>query len=560
MKNLTKVLLALIATATLMVSSACAALPRSSDIKVGPNLDSGLTSDYLYYSPVGPTEGASQVEILNGFLNAGTGPQNDYSIAREFLSEKFKSEWNPNQEVLIQRGKVEYSMYSNILATATVEVAAQVNSKGQYEALATGSTRLLDFEFVWENEQWRLQKAPNLTLVIQPVFDVIFRSYSVYFYDQQFEYLVPDLRWFPSRASTGTRLVNALLDGPSDWLSSAVRSAIPSGTKLSTASVTILDGVATVDLTNRALTATAKMRERAKAQISATLSQLANVYNLDIQIERTPQDIATMRPPIPAETSMSPVALTGSGLVHLASNVNTSVIGSKQLLAQTGASDFALSFDEQYLAMAGPAGAYLAKLGQVGNNAKLIDGRGGLLAPVFDIQGFVWSSSSMVGQGVVVTDLTGKRVAFNPGWLTGTDRLAFSVSREGSRALVLTRTETGTQLYVMAIERNGKSEPIRFGAPKLVLGSSAAITNASWAGEVDLAVLSSRANGLAAPAITTVGGATVNLATIQGATSIVASNGTSSVYVLSRDGTMYQYRGASWNLVQGSVVALHFPG
>ena len=113
---------------------------------------------------------------------------------------------------------------------------------------------------------------------------------------------------------------------------------------------------------------------------------------------------------------------------------------------------------------------------------------------------------------------------------------------------------------MMAIERNEKSEPVRFGAPKLVLGSSAAITNASWAGEVDLAVNSTRANGLAAPAITTVGGATTNLATIQGAVSIVASNGTSSVYVLSRDGTMYQYRGATWNLVQSSVSALHFPG
>lgn len=560
MRKLAQTLFALVATAVLIATSACATLPRSSDIKVGPNLDTGLTSDYLYYSPVGPTEGASQVEILNAFLNAGTGPQNDYSIAREFLSEKFKSDWNPSQEVLIQRGKVEYSMYSNTRATATVEVAAQVNSKGQYETLPTGSTRLLDFEFVWENDQWRLSKAPNLTLVIQPVFDVIFRSYSIYFYDQQFEYLVPDLRWFPSRASTGTRLVNALLEGPSDWLSSAVRSAIPTGTKLSTASVTILDGTATVDLTNRALTATPKLRERAKAQISATLEQLANVYNVDIQIERTPQDIATIKPPIPAEVSMSPVALTSSGLVHLAANVNTSVIGSKQLLAQVGATDFALSYDEQFLAMLGPDGAYLAKLGQVGNNAKRIDGRGGLLAPVFDIQGFVWSSSAMVGQGVVVTDRLGKRISFNPGWLTGTDRLAFSISREGSRATVLVRTEGGTQLYVMAIERNEKSEPVRFGAPKLVLGSSAAITNASWAGEVDLAVISTRANGLAAPAITTVGGATTNLATIQGAVSIVASNGTSSVYVLSRDGTMYQYRGATWNLVQSSVSALHFPG
>lgn len=252
--------------------SACAQLPRSSEIKIGPNVDAGLASDYLYYSPVGPSVDAEQVEILTGFLNAGTGPQNDYATAREYLSESFKANWNPSEQVLIQRVKPEISIYSDTSATATVAVSAEVNSQGQYVTLPTNSSRLLNFSFVRERGQWRISSAPNLTLVIKPVFDVIFRSYSLYFFDSQNRFLVPDLRWFPSRASTGTRLVNALLAGPSEWLKPAVKNAIPVGTRLATDAVTVLEGIATVNLTSRALRADVEERQYMKAQITETLS------------------------------------------------------------------------------------------------------------------------------------------------------------------------------------------------------------------------------------------------------------------------------------------------
>ena len=80
----------------------CAQLPTRVDIKSGPELVAPEAADFSYYIPTGPAEGATSQEIVSGFLAAGTGPQNDYSVAREFLTDEFAQRWNPAGEVLIR--------------------------------------------------------------------------------------------------------------------------------------------------------------------------------------------------------------------------------------------------------------------------------------------------------------------------------------------------------------------------------------------------------------------------------------------------------------------------
>ena len=77
----------LAATMAVLAIAGCAQLPRSGEIKVGPEIQGDMSSDYLYYSPSGPAAGETQQDILNGFINAGTGPQNDYEAAREYLTQ-----------------------------------------------------------------------------------------------------------------------------------------------------------------------------------------------------------------------------------------------------------------------------------------------------------------------------------------------------------------------------------------------------------------------------------------------------------------------------------------
>ena len=543
-----------------LATAGCAQLPRSGAIKSGPNLEDGLTTDYLYYSPVGPVEGDTQVDVLNGFLNAGTGPQNDYATARDYLSEEFKSAWNPSDEVLIQRGKPVVAVYPNELAEVSVETMAKVNADGQYMALASGASRMLDFKFVKENGEWRISEAPNLTVIIKPVFDVIFRSYSLYFFDNQFRYLVPDLRWFPSRASTGTRLVNALLKGPSDWLEGGVQSALPKGTKLATDSVTVVNGIASVDLTNRALTASPIARQHLKVQLRQTLSQLSNVSRVSILIERTPQDISDLTDVLPSQISFAPVALVNDNLVHLTSTTSTTIIGAKRLIQESAATDFALSADESWLALNSERGTSIARLGSVGTKSLVIDSRSDQLHPLFDRQGFVWTIGSVAGQEVAVTSLAGKKIDFNSGWMAGLQKLRFSISAEGSRAAVLVQSPFGNQVFVTAIIRDKLGVPTGFGSPYLVLDASSGAKSVSWMGEVNLGVLVDGESISPTPTIVTVGGGTRTLPIVDGAVDLIGTNTVSSIYLRTRGSDLYQYRGVAWISLQNEARAIHFAG
>lgn len=543
-----------------LATTGCAQLPRSGAIKSGPNLDSGLTTDYLYYSPVGPVEGNSQIDILNGFLNAGTGPQNDYATARDYLSEAFKSDWNPSEEVLIQRGKPVVAVYPDDLAEVSVETLAKVNADGQYVALPSGASQLLDFKFVQENGEWRISQAPNLTVIIKPVFDVIFRSYSLYFFDNQFRYLVPDLRWFPSRASTGTRLVNALLKGPSDWLEGAVQSAVPNGTKLATDSVTVVNGIASVDLTNRALTASPIARQYLKVQLRQTLAQLSNVSRVSVLIERTPQDISDLTDVQPNQVSFSPVAMIDENLVHLTNTTSTTIIGAKRLIQESGATDFALNSEETWLALNSASGTSLARLGAVGTKSQVVDSRSNQLHPLFDRQGFLWTTGSRPGEGVAVTSLAARQLEFDSGWLLGFEKLRFSLSAEGSRAAVLVRSAAGIQVFVTAVQRDKLGAPIGFGPPNLVLDSSSGAQSVSWLGEVHLGVLVDGDSVSPKPTIVTVGGGSRSLPTVDGAVDLIGTNTVSSIYLRTQNLDLYQYRGVAWIWLQSGVTALHFAG
>ncbi|MEY3274171.1 MAG: hypothetical protein RLZZ279_303, partial [Actinomycetota bacterium] len=234
--------LALLVIAALTLTS-CAKLPTVSEVRVGSDIQSELSSDYLYYSPSDPSVDATQQEILDGFLNAATGPQNDYEVARKYLSGEIASGWNPSAELLVGNSKPVVSISGTNDATVTFEASARVDELGRYQELVPSISRVLNFRFVIENGEWRISQAPNVTVLVRPIFDVLFRSYSLYFYDNQERYLVPDTRWFATRISTSTRLASALLSGPDFWLRDAVKSAFPMGTQLALDSVLVQDGI-----------------------------------------------------------------------------------------------------------------------------------------------------------------------------------------------------------------------------------------------------------------------------------------------------------------------------
>ena len=533
----------------------CAQLPTSGQVQRGPDLSGDIPGDYLYYSPTGPIAGASREEVIQGFLNAGTAPQNDYAIAREYLTADFKSKWDPSGSTLVQRGQLQISNPVKDEFSVTVDVQSQVDWHGVFSNSPKGTTQTLDISLIKEGKNWRISKAPNLTVVIAPVFDVIFRSYSLYFFDRAMQNLVPDVRWFPSRASTTTLVMNALLDGPVAWLAPGVVSAIPSGTRLAIDSVAIDGGVAKIDLSARALVAGASERRRMRAQLLATMKQLPSVNDVEISIERTPQDIAIL--PINPEpaSNKAPIGLSEAGLKHLG-NSNSTVTNSTAAVQKVNAKDFALSNDESLLSLKNDAGVWYADLGSsIASPIDLIDSRPSLITPAFDKGNRLWITASTSKSDLITYTQSGEARKVEATWLKGLKRKAIGISPEGSRFAVLEQRKTGNRLLVAVIVRDESGNPISLGFPIEVAVADATVESFSWADTTHIAVIAKNASGQK-PRVIELGGSSRSLPLTTDAVKILASNPLSAIYAVTKTGDVLQLRGSTWDTIASKQTAV----
>jgi spore germination protein GerM len=161
----------------------------------------------------------------------------------------------------------------------------------------------------------------------------LFKNYSLFFYDNQERYLIPETRWFATRVATSTKLVSALLAGPEFWLADAVQSSFPRDTKLALDSVLVQDGVAIVDLDASANSTTISQRQRMLVQLTATLTQLPNVFSVQIRIEGVPQNIANLPYQVSLANNPDPIVLSTEGFRQLSTDAMPMTRASEAALA-----------------------------------------------------------------------------------------------------------------------------------------------------------------------------------------------------------------------------------
>lgn len=539
---------------------ACAMIPTNSEVRTGQAVDANPDSEFLYYSPTGPSAGDSLEAVVNGFINAGTGPQNDYAVAREYLSTQLKAQWNPAERTLIENVRPTVTIYPNDTASVSVSVVAEVDQDGIYRELPAGTVELLELELIQENGEWRISKAPNLTVLLKPVFENIFQSVSLYFYDSLYQFLVPDTRWFPSRASTPTRLTNALLKGPNPWLKEAVRTALPTGTKLSLNAVTVAAGVASVDLTNRALVANAAQRSLMKQQLRETLVQLDNIYDVEVLIERAPQDIPAGNIRRPVAPASYPIILRDGELSYPTGAAGPKLDRLNQVFAKYDVEQFALDAGFNELAFSTAAGVYRVQLKVVPAAVSLIDPRSNLLQPKIDQRGFVISAGKSAGSSILAIDQNGKASAITLGQMAGFDRTGFSLSGDGARAVFTVFAANGPRVFLVPLVRDSGGVPISFGSPHDITPVGITPVSATWLDESNLIVSGTNSSGQTVPVVLKVGGFSRIISAVAEPVTAVGVNALVNFYGLAQSGNLYQYRGFGWQLVASDVEALAYAG
>ena len=539
---------AAVGAALAMALTGCIALPTSGD--VAPfDVGTDAQTDDVGFLPDGPIAGATQEDQLRGFIRAGNGPS-DYGVARQFLSPDFAAAWLPNDMVYItDGGQGTTQRIDDDSLVLTLTLTAQVDASGAYTALPTPVQLPISVDFVKQKGEWRISAAPNAIVLSRNNFGTIFDGFPLYFLDPGSRFLVPDLRWFPSRGS-GERIVRALLDGPSPWLAPGVVSAFPEGTQLGTDGVDITAGVATVDLPSQVLAETPATKALMFEQLDSTLTALDTVTSLRLAVGGIPVQVPDADGPQPVSSlpvSATPLGGQENAFGYLTRSSVTTIPGISEQVVALAATEATLSRDDTVLAALTDDGTYLVT---AANDPLLIDDRDGLVAPSIDPEDFVWSAATTdTSSEVIVVGPDGKKhdLALSAGILTGR-LVSLDLSRDGTRALFAVMTATGPMLTMAAVSRDAAGTPVALGPPiVLPLGASGTIVDTAWVDELKVVAILAQESGTVARTVE-VGGRSVSIGPAAAAVKVVGGNGgVAGLRVLDSAGDVLQSDGTgSW--------------
>jgi len=537
---------AALAALTVVAVTACAAIPTDGPVRAGQTIKDESISG-VDYRPDKPVAGSDQTAILRGFIAAGTGAQDDYAIARQFLASSFSEKWNPRRSVTIRQGNPAVERVGDRELSYTLTASATVDSDGEYTQAVRPTSSTLTFQFTREDGEWRIAYAPD-GVILSPVnFDSVFQQHALYFFDPTYRYLVPDERWFLARSSTSTRIASALLAGPANWLKGAVVSSFPEGTQLSLNAVTVDNGTALVDLSSDALRASSQDKVRMREQLSKSLASVATVSSVAITVEGATFSVpetsgadAQQNPDVdsrPLVEQDGAVGYAGSTTGKIAELGN----GMGDEIARLDPSSFALSASGTAAVVGNDDGVTVVR----GRNHLRVDATEDLVAPSIDDLGFVWVASSRDTRKVTAYGLGGDPHTVSTTLPTG-ELVSFQVSRDSTRALALIQTNDGPSLYVMAIVRGSDRTPTTLGSPVRVQAATGDAVGAAWISDSDIASLGQTPSG---PDVvrSTIGGQSSTLPKPDGRATTIAGGSAGSMLLRMSDGSVLQSTGGGWD-------------
>jgi Lipoprotein LpqB beta-propeller domain/Sporulation and spore germination len=275
-----------------LVCAGCATVPTGGRVVTGRPTERAepINDPYVRMIPVPPGKDWAPDQIVQGFLAASAGFDDQHKVARKYLASGVV--WRPDPRPVV----TVYDKQAEVLFTGktddpsgTVSVRGSqigtIDSDGQYEADA----RPLDQTFRLTRNaqgQWRISELPDrlTSSLLLSTRDVTraFRIRNLYFFAPDAKVLVPNPVFLPLviRRNLPAQIVEAELDGPTAWLSHAVTTWFPTGTRL-LGGVDVTDGIATVNLSREAWKGN---QQGMSAQLMWALKQLSEIKGMRLQI------------------------------------------------------------------------------------------------------------------------------------------------------------------------------------------------------------------------------------------------------------------------------------
>jgi hypothetical protein len=98
----TRAAAALLAVLLFLLTS-CAQIPRSGPVGKSKDESAGNPNNAPVFFPTAPRAGASPEAVIEDFYLAGSGYEDDYAVARQYLTQASSVTWKPDQRVLVFR-------------------------------------------------------------------------------------------------------------------------------------------------------------------------------------------------------------------------------------------------------------------------------------------------------------------------------------------------------------------------------------------------------------------------------------------------------------------------
>ena len=545
-------LLTALAVVPALLLSACVSVPFSGGVELGGDLDTGVDVDFDFL-PSGPSEGATPEEILRGFLAATTAAQNNYRIARSYLAADAADVWNPFASTLVRAREGTIEQVDDTTLTYSVGIVASVDEVGRYSVADDTATQTLPaFRFVQEAGQWRIAELGDGILISQQAFPSAFSQHTLFYWDAAFRNLVPDLRWFPSRSEVATRIVRAVLEPPTSWLTQgATVSAIPEGTQLALAPVSVDAGIAQVDLTSEVLSLSDRERQRLRLQLAASLRAVSGVVGVQLTVDQNAVVIPEWTagsPDVVPQVDPRVLLLTEAGFGFATGDEVEPLGALSPGVVVLGATAVALAPTRTLATVLTPQGVWAVSAGD--EPPVLLDERPGLIAPSIDGYQFVWSvpATGSGAAGVIrATELDGTVHVVEASRPGDARIVSIAVSRDDARVLLMLDGPGGPRLVYTAVIRDETSGvPVRLGELRdLPLNGDIAV-GATWVDEVRVASIT-RTDEQSLVELHELGGRSRPLGLPPEGRQIVGGNaGVGGIRVLGADSVVFEPRGSGW--------------
>lgn len=210
---------------------------------VGPSAAPGQVPDDQADPPRWSPREDNPVTLVKQFLEAAAG---DHAVdgaraavmsqVEQFVAEEKWPEWNPGPDLALVRMEGTPSRRDDN-GTTTVDVTLRyvgvLTADGRVDP-HEGTTRKYSFQFTRGPEQeLYITNPPDELLLNVDRLTEYYQRLPIYFWNSDRTSLVPDLRYLPkavAREQVNNRLVDWLLQGPSDWLKQAAEE-LPADTR-----------------------------------------------------------------------------------------------------------------------------------------------------------------------------------------------------------------------------------------------------------------------------------------------------------------------------------------